>query len=155
MSDLTDQLASYSHDLDKLVKITPKQFDIATVATMITSVPERKWNAAQGIVNATIAKKDADQKLRVIKAMKMMLAKNMPNLTAAPDRQAWVDSQEVVQDAEIKVIDCEAELLASKLAYESLDNLYEAGKRVMTWLIEQDKAERDYSRYANEGKRNA
>jgi len=51
---LQTTLNNYAKDLKALSTIKPKQFDILTVATMISSTPQRKWNAAQAIVNATV-----------------------------------------------------------------------------------------------------
>lgn len=149
--DIKTTLDQFTQDMKALVNIEPKQFDILKIANMVSSLPPRKWNAAQAVVNATIAKKRADQKLRKVKAQQMMIARNNPTLKAAPDRTAWVDNQFEVQQAELEVITADGMLTAAKLAYECLDDLFTAGKRIMEYLIKQDRAERDYNRFAQEG----
>jgi hypothetical protein len=154
--ELKATLDMYSADLKAMAKIRPRQFDIVTVATLISSVPERKWNAAQGVVNNTLLKKDADNQLKGLKGRLMFQASNMKDmkgLSSAQDRAGWVDSRPEVKTAEIDALNAEAELLAAKLAYECLDDMFSAGKRVMQWLIAQDRDTRDYEKFANEGKR--
>ena len=151
--DLKIKLDLFSKDMKELTKISPKQFEIASVAHMIAETPPRKWNAAQQVVNATLLKKSADQKLRKVKAQKMMIARNMDDLKAAPDRTAWVDVQPEVEAAEIEVINADAERMAAKTAYDCLDDIFSAGKRIMQYLIEQEKSTGEYNKFANEGKR--
>lgn len=153
-TDLQTMLDLYQKDINELVKIEPKQFDVLRIANMVSSVPPRKWNAAQGVVNATIAKKAADQTLKKVRAKKMLMARNDQSLKAAPDRTAWVDSQADVETAEIDVINADAELTAAKLAYECLDDLFTAGKKIMDYLVKTEEATRQYNRYAEEGRRN-
>jgi hypothetical protein len=155
-SELKQTLDQYSTDIKGLINIQPKQFDIFTISTMISSLPERKWNAAQAVVNNTIAKKAADQSLKVARAKAGLTASTRKvelELASADDRRAWVDSQDEVQDAEIDAIDAEAELIAAKLAYECLDDLFTAGKRIAQYLVEQDKQTKEFERFSNEGKR--
>lgn len=155
--ELKETLDNYGKDLKALINIKPKQFETLQVATMITNLPERKWNAAQAVVNNTIFKKDADSKLKVIRATMGFRASNQKTalgLSSASDRSAWVDTQKEVQEAEIESINADAELLSSKLAYECLDDLFTAGKRIMNYLIEQEKQTKEYGRYADEGKKN-
>jgi hypothetical protein len=157
-TELKEILDTYDKDFQALVKIKPKQFDTTTVATMISAIPERKWNAAQGVVNATIAKKDADNRLKAVKATKMLEAsynRDKEGLTAAEDRKAYVENHQDVQSAEIDSINADAELLAAKLAYECLDDLFTAGKKIMDWLSEQDRATQQYNRFADEGRKHA
>lgn len=156
-AELQETLDQYGKDLKALISVKPKQFETLQVATMITNLPERKWNAAQAVVNNTIAKKDADNKVKVAKATAGLVAsasKTSLGLTSATDRAAWVDSQQDVQDAEIDAINADAELLASKLAYECLDDLFTAGKRIMNYLVEQEKQTKEYGRYADEARKN-
>lgn len=155
-TELKGILDSYDKDMSDLVKIKPQQFDIVRISTMIRETPQRKWNAAQGVVNATILKKDADNKLKVLRASKMLEAnglKDKDNLSSADDRKAYVDNHPEVHDAEIHAINCEAELLAAKLAYECLDDLFTAGKKIMEYLTNQERAERQYDRFVSEGRR--
>jgi hypothetical protein len=148
-------LAEYDKDLKDLVNIKPVQFDTARIATMITSTPPRKWHAAQGVVDATVRKKQAEQTLKAIKAKNMLVARNNTALTAATDRTAWVDSRPEVQAAEIDVINADADLTAARLAYECLDDLFTAGKKIMDYLNAQDRATRQYNKFVDEGSRNA
>jgi maltodextrin utilization protein YvdJ len=157
MSDamIKQRLEEFSNDIKELVNIQPRQFDVYRISAMIADTPPRKWNAAQGVVNATIAKKLAEQTLRKVKAQKMMVAKNSKDLKAAPDRIAWVENQLDVQAAEAVVIYADGELQAAKLAYECLDDAFTAGKKIMDYLTKQDQAERQYQKYANDGARAA
>lgn len=146
-------LNQFSEDLKQLINIEAKQFDILRISHMIYETPARKWNAAQGVVNATVAKKEADMHLKKLKAQKMLFAKNDSTLKAAPDRLAWVDSQKDVQDAEAEVIKAEGNLIAARLAYECLDDLFTAGKKIMDQLVKQEEATRQYNRFVDEGRR--
>lgn len=151
---LQNTLDSYATDLKALITVKPKQFDIATVATMITSTPPRKWNAAQAIVNATVEKKQCETELKKLKAVKMLEASSATKkgtLSNADDRRAYVDNDVDVQAAEIELINAEAELTAAKLGYECLDDLFTAGKKIMDWLSEQDRAQKQFERYSSEG----
>lgn len=153
VQQIKSTLDQYSKDMQDLVKIDSKQFDILRVSHMVAETPPRKWNAAQGIVNATIAKKQADQSLKKIKAQKMLLAKNDPTLKAAPDRTAWVENQLEVQAAEAAAIYADGQLIAARLAYECLDDLFTAGKKIMDQLVRQDQATNQYNRFVDEGKK--
>ena len=153
---LKAKLDGYKHTIEGLVYIKPKQFETVRVATMISATPARKWKAAQAVVDATMAKKEADNALKVLRATKMLEASNgrdAKGLTNAEDRKAYVDNDARVQQAEIDAINTDAELLAAKLAYECLDDLFTAGKKIMDWLAEQDRAQKQYDRFANEGRR--
>lgn len=151
--EIKEVLDMYSKDMKELVSIKPKQFDILRIAHMVSETPPRKWNAAQGVVNATITKKDAEQKYKVAKAQAMMMARHNHELKAAPDRAAWMENQPAVQKAEIDYINADAELLAAKLAYECLDDLFTAGKKIMEYLVKTEEATRQYNRFADEGSR--
>ena len=155
MNKVKEALAGYGEDIKTLTRISPKQFEIASIANMVSSTPERKWNAAQAIVNNTLLKKSAEQKYKNIKAQKMMLAKHDISLKAAADRTAWVDSQEDVQAAEIELINCDAELQAAKYGYDCLDDLFTAGKKIMDYLVKQEEATKQFNRFVNETNKNA
>ena len=154
-TELKETLSRYDKDMKALVSIKPQQFDIPTIATMVSATPERKWNAAQGFIHATILKKDCDSKLKTIRATNMLKANTLKEklgLTNAEDRKAWVEDQNGVRDAEIDAINAEAELLSAKLAYECLDDLFTAGKKIMDWLVKQEQATGEYQKFVNEGK---
>jgi len=149
---LQKTLATYAKDMSEMTHIKPKQFEIGAVANMITSLPERKWNAAQAIVSATDEKKNLEQQLKAKKASLMLEASHSgmkTQLSNADDRKAYVDNNEDVQSLEVDLINAEANMLAAKLGYECLDSLFTSGKKIMDWLGEQEKATRDYSKYKN------
>lgn len=155
-SELQAVLDEYDKDMKALVSIKPTQFDTLTIASMTRAIPERKWNAAQAVVNGTKLKKEADNRLKVIKATKQLEAshnKDKNGLTAAEDRKAFVDNHEDVKAAEIDCINADAQLMAAKLAYECLDDLFTAGKKIMDWLTDADRATRQYDRFNNEARR--
>lgn len=155
---LQTTLNAYAKDLKALSTIKPKQFDILTVATMISSTPQRKWNAAQAIVNATVEKKECEGRLKVLKATKMLEASSAAKkgkLSNADDRKAYVDNDKAVQAAEIDLINAEAELAAAKLGYECLDDLFTAGKKIMDWLSEQERATKQYDQYVAQARRHS
>lgn len=156
-TELAKTLDEYTKEFKAIVNIKPKQFDTARIATMISALPERKWNAAQAVILNTIAKKDADQKLKTAKAIELLSAtknKESSGLTDIASRQAHVDRQDNIQMLEIDTINAEAELLAAKLAFDCLDDLYNAGKKIMEWLVEQDRQTRAYVNYVDEGRKN-
>lgn len=153
---LKKTLDAYANDLNSLVNIKPKQFDIGTIATMITSTPNRKWNAAQCIVNATVQKKQLESTIKRLKAVRMLEASSSAKkdkLSNADDRKAYVDNDPEVQATEIELINADAELTAAKLGYECLDDLFTAGKKIMEYLVEQEKATKQYNRYVQEGRK--
>lgn len=155
MSDLKHMLDKFTADIEQAVKAPSKQFDVIQVAAVISSLPTRKWSAAQARVDATIAKKAAQQKLKALKASKMLAAKHDSTLKAAPDRTAWVESQADVQQAEIELINADAEETAAELAYECLDDAFTAHKKIMDYLTDQAKALRDYDKFVDAARRNA
>lgn len=155
-AELKEVLDNYGADLQAMTKIKPQMFETLQIATMISTLPSRKWNAAQAIVNATILKKDAEQTVKRERAKAMLIAshsRDAKGLTNAEDRKAFVDDQVTVQNAEIDLINADAELSAAKLGYECLDDLFTAGKKIMDWLSEQDRATQQYNRFADEAKR--
>ena len=154
MTDIKQQLDQYTLDLKKLVNIKPKSFEIAQVANMVTSIPERKWNAAQAVVLATLAHKDAKNTLSSLKASKMLQAnQNKDKYGSAEDRKAYAETHPEVIQAGTDLLNAEAEKLSATLAYECLDDLFTAGKKIMDYLSEQDKAEKQYQKYSSEGQK--
>lgn len=154
---LQDVLDMYAKDMKALVNIKPKQLDIVTMATMVRSIPERKWNAASAIANGMVLEKDLKGHVKAIRAKKRLEAsakKSELGLTSDADRAAWVDSDQEVQSAEIELIDAQATLTAAKLAYECLDDLFTSGKKIMDYLVDQEIATRQYNKFNNEGSRN-
>ena len=148
---LKEQLDEYSADIKKLTNINSKQFDVGQIANMVTSVPERKWNAANAIVNATVAFKDAKASHRTIKSLKLLEANKMKDqYGSADDRKAYAEQHQDTIEAENKMLQAEAQLLAAKLGYECLDDLFTAGKKIMDYLTDQEKATRAYERFNNE-----
>ena len=146
-----EQLEIYSNDIKKLTNINAKQFDVAQIANMVTSIPERKWNAANGIVNGTIAYKDAKATLRTTKSLKMLEANKMKDkYGSADDRKAYAETHPDTVEAELTMLNAEAELLAAKLGYECLDDLFTAGKKIMDYLTDQERQTKQYERFNNE-----
>lgn len=103
-------LDSYTADMQKLVSIKAKDFDTMQTATLISSIPERKWNAAQGVVTFTLAKKEADRVAKVTRAVCMLKANQQKDkLTNADDRKAWVEDQAEVQDADMDAFNADTD----------------------------------------------
>lgn len=155
-AELRQVLDEYAIDLEAMTKIKPQMFDTLQIATMISALPARKWNAAQKQIEATVTKKDAEQAVKRERAKAMLIAshsREAKGLTNAEDRKAFVDNEVAVQNAEVELINADAELTAAKLGYECLDDLFTAGKKIMEWLSEQDRATQQYSRFADEAKR--
>ena len=151
---LQKTLATYAKDMGEMTHIKPRQFEGGAVAHMISSIPERKWNAAQSIVNGTDETKQLKQQIKACRAVKMMEASSdalKTRLSNADDRKAYVENDEEVQTLEVDLINAEANLVAARLAYECLDDLYNAGKKIMDTIVKQDLAERQYDRFRNDG----
>jgi len=152
---LEDRLKQYETDIKKLVNISPKQLEVAQVAHMVTSIPERKWNAADALIKATDLHKTAKSKLKTVKATKVLEAnQNKDKYGSAEDRRAFAETHPDVLEAEEELIAIETELLAAKLGYECLDDLFTAGKKIMDFLTDQARATREYDRFANEAQKN-
>jgi hypothetical protein len=151
---LKKTLDTYARDITAMTNIKPKQFEGGAIANMIASLPERKWNAAQAIVDFTDESKQLKQYIKGIRATKMMEASSdahKARLSNAEDRKAYVENDEEVQKAEIDLINAEAQLVAARLAYECLDDLFTAGKKIMDTIVKQDLAERQYDRFKQDG----
>jgi hypothetical protein len=152
-SELQDLLNSYTTDMQSLVAIKAKDFSTLQTATLISSIPERKWNAAQGVVTFTLAKKEADRVAKVLRATKMMKANQFKDkLTNADDRKSWVEDQPEVQIADRDALNAEAELLSAKMAYECLDDLFTASKKIMDYLVDRDRQTKEYDKFVNAGR---
>lgn len=141
--------------MKRLTNLKPKMFEANQIAHIIQATPERKWAAAQAVVNWTDKVKDAKREVKKVKAAKRLEANNNKEIyPASDDRKAFVENHEDVEKAEIELIHAEAQLTAAKLAYECLDDLFTAGKKIMEYITKQDLAERQYDRFVNEGRKN-
>jgi hypothetical protein len=152
---LQNTLDSYAQDLKDLAATKPQQFDILTVSTTITKLPPRKWNAAQAVVNATVEKKECESKLKRVRAVKMLEASKTDKktrLSNADDRKAFVDNDPAVQAAEVDLINAEAELTAARMAWECLDDMFTGYKKIMDFLVDQERATKQYNRFVDEGR---
>lgn len=126
--DVSDEVKYSDTDIEKLLKKLPKVM----------------FNAAQEIVLRLIDYKEAKRNLGKTKAVAMMNAKNRKDaesLTAQKDREAWATNQPEVEEAEINLINTEAEYKIAEYRFQMLDNLYTGIKKLVAMRVEQNKAQ--------------
>lgn len=111
------------------------------IEKLLKKLPVVMYQAAEVIVLRLIDYKEAKRVLRKTMAMQLMTANQNPELTAAPDRRAWAENRPEVENAEIDLINAEAEYKIAEFHYEAYDNLYNAIKKLSSMRIEQNKAQ--------------
>lgn len=123
--DISDELSYTDEQIEKLLK----------------KLPVVMFQAAQNVVLRLIELKEGKRRLKKTMAQQMMIARANKDLTAAPDRRAWAESSQEAEDAEIVVINAEAEYKMAEFHYQAYDNLYTAIKKLSSMRIEQNKAQ--------------
>lgn len=111
------------------------------IERLLKKLPVVMYDAAQRIVVRLIEFKEAKRRLKKTIAMEMMKARNDPKLTAVGDRKAVAENSQPVEDAEIVLINAEAEYRIAELHYDAYDNLFTAIKKLSAMRIEQNRAQ--------------
>lgn len=111
------------------------------IERLLKKLPVVMYDAAQRIVLRLIEFKEAKRRLKKTLAMEMMKARQDPKLTAAGDRKAVAENSQAVEDAEIVLINAEAEYRIAEFHYQAYDNLYTAVKKLSSMRTEQIKAQ--------------
>lgn len=123
--DVSDEIAYTDEQIERLLK----------------KLPVVMFTAAQNVVLKLIELKEAKRRLKKTFAVEMMKARQDATLTAVGDRKAVAEGSQEVEDAEIVLINAEAEFKMAEFHYEAYDNLYTAIKKLSTMRIEQNKAQ--------------
>jgi len=120
------------------------------IQRLLRKLPVVMFHASQSVVLKLIDFKEAKRKLKKEQAIAMMQANHRADLTAADDRKAWAYSQKNVENAEIELINAEAEAKMAEFHFAAYDNLYMAIKKLVEMRIAQnaaqDNADRAYRR---------
>lgn len=123
-------------DIDEEIAYTDEQIE-----KLLKKLPVVMYDAAVNVVSRMIEYKESKRRLRKVMAMEMMKARQNPDLTAAPDRKAVAENTQAVEDAEIVVINAEAEYKMAEFHLGAYDNLFTAIKKLSNMRIERNKAE--------------
>lgn len=136
------EITALKQTLDTDIDVTQEiSYTDEQIEKLLKKLPVVMYDAAQRIVLRLIEFKEAKRRLKKTLAMEMMKARQDPTLTAAPDRKAVAENSQAVEDAEIVVINAEAEYRIAEFHYDAYDNLYTAVKKLSTMRIEQNKAQ--------------
>lgn len=131
-TDVANEMAYTDEEIQKLLK----------------KLPVVMFHAAQAVVIKLIDFKEAKRRLKKEHAIAMMKAQNKKDLSAAEDRKAWANDQKNVENAEIDLINAEAEYKMAEFHMAAYDNLYMAIKKLVEMRIAQnaaqDNADRSY-----------
>lgn len=158
-TELKQQLEFWTKEInERIARLELKKGNIEPLqlSKTLMELPPIKWAAAKIVIDSTIDKKTAMRNVKVIRAEKMLYASKMKGqrgLSNAEDRRAFVDNNEDVQAAEMSLIESEALLKAAELYYDCIEDLINACKKVFEFVVEQDRAQRDFDRYNNEASR--
>lgn len=129
-TDVANEMAYTDEEIQKLLK----------------KLPVVMFQASQAEVIKMIDYKEAKRKVAHVKAIAMMQANHKADLTAADDRKAWAYTQKSVEDAEIDLINAEAEFKMAERHYAAYDNLYMAVKKLVEMRIAQNSAQNQADR---------
>lgn len=129
-TDVANELAYSDEEIQKLLR----------------KLPVVMFHAAQAVVLKLIDYKEAKRKLSKEKAIAMMKANAKKELTASKDREAWAYDQSNVEDAEIDLINAEAEYKMAEFHMAAYDNLYMAIKKLVEMRIAQNAAQNNADR---------
>lgn len=116
------------------------------IQRLLRKLPVVMFHASQSVVLKLIDFKEAKRKLKKEQAIAMMQANHKKELTAAEDRKAWAYNQKNVEDAEIDLINAEAESKMAEYHFDSYDNLYMAIKKLVEMRIAQNAAQSNADR---------
>lgn len=124
-TDVAEEMAYTDEEIQKLLK----------------KLPVVMFQAAQSVVIKLMDYKEAKRKLKKEYAIAMMKAQHQDDLSAAEDRKAWANDQDNVEQAEIDLINAEAEYKMAEFHLNAYDNLYMAIKKLVEMRMEQNKAQ--------------
>lgn len=116
------------------------------IQKLLRKLPVVMFHAAQSVVIKLIDFKEAKRKLKKEQAIAMMKAQAKSELTAADDRKAWAYDQKNVENAELDLINAEAEYKMAEFHLAAYDNLYMAIKKLVEMRIEQNRAQANADR---------
>ncbi|MBI5117608.1 hypothetical protein HZA56_14115 [Candidatus Poribacteria bacterium] len=123
-------------DIDSEITYTDEQIE-----KLLKKLPVVMYHAAEQIVLRLMEFKESKRRLKKTLSNEMMKARLDATLTAVGDRKAAAENSQAVEDAEIVLINAEAEYRMAEYRYDSYDNLYTAVKKLSAMRIEQNKAQ--------------
>jgi len=141
--NITDLKIQLEHDTNVANELA---YSDQEIEKLLKKLPVVMFHAAQQVVIKLIDFKEAKRKLKKEQAIAMMKAQAKSELTAADDRKAWAYDQKNVENAEIDLINAEAEYKMAEFHLAAYDNLYMAVKKLVEMRIEQNRAQANADR---------
>lgn len=111
---------------------------------LLKKLPVIMFQASQTVVLKFIDFKDAKRKVKKEMAIAMMQAnsdENKQTLTSAEDRKAYAQDQNNVEQAEVELIQAEAEYRMAEFHFNAYDNLYMAVKKMADMRMAENAAQ--------------
>lgn len=137
-NQISDLKIALEHDTDVSNELA---YTDEEIQKLLRKLPVVMFTAAQQVVLKLIDYKEAKRRLKKEQAIAMMKAQHKPDLTAAEDRKAWAYDQSNVENAELDLINAEAEYKMAEFHMAAYDNLYMAIKKLVEMRIEQNRAQ--------------
>lgn len=150
--DITDQLAKARENVEILKVQLDEDIDVANemaysdaeLQRLLKRLPVVMFQASQRVVLKFIDFKDAKRMVKKELAIAMMQAnaqRTADTLTSEKDRTAWAQNQKKVEEAEIAVIQAEAEYRMAEFHFNAYDNLYMAVKKMTDMRMAENAAQ--------------
>lgn len=147
-----DQLAIARKNVEVLKVQLEEDIDVANemsytdqeLQRLLKRLPVVMFQASQRVVLKFIDFKDAKRLVKKELAIAMMQAnarKTEKDLTSEKDRTAWAQNQPKVEEAEIAVIQAEAEYRMAEFHFNAYDNLYMAVKKMTDMRMAENAAQ--------------
>lgn len=114
------------------------------IKKLLRRLPVVMFQASQKVVLKFIDFKDAQRRVKKELAISMMQANTMKDaegLTSAEDRKAWAQNSRNVEQAEIALINTEAEYRMADFHFKAYDNLYMAVKKIADMRMAENAAQ--------------
>lgn len=149
---IDDQLAIARKNVEVLKVQLEEDIDVANemaysdaeLQRLLKRLPVVMFQASQRVVLKFIDFKDAKRNVKKELAIAMMKAnalRDKEGLTSEKDRSAWAQNQKNVDEAEIAVIQAEAEYRMAEFHFNAYDNLYMAVKKMTDMRMAENAAQ--------------
>lgn len=145
IEQVKDEIANLKYEVQDDIDIKNElKYTDEEIEKLLRKLPVVMFQAAQTIVLRLMDYKEAKRRLKKEFAVQMMKANHDKKLTAAPDRKAWAENTKQFEQAEIAVINAEAEYKIAEFRLEMLENLYLGVKKMVVMRTAQAEAEDRY-----------
>lgn len=137
------QILQEAPDLSELKRI----YGLDDVSKLLGSLPNSMYVAEQAVMEAERKLAKIKFELKQKTAQAHLKARNNPDLTSADDRKAWATTQIEVIEAELAVIEADAELSQAKLMFNRLERFFIAARKLASLLVDADQRIDDVTKY--------